>query len=157
MSDGVPDLEPYAVAIATVRRFAEDSGAARITVLLDRGEQDPAVLECAAGLPLALSLGDDEYAIAPAATAGVDPLPVEVPRAAPGTAVEVDPETGAVTAPLGVLPALAEGLLDLARALGGRTVASGEFPTRDPSHPLTLAARDGDPVVVAVGDEQFEL
>jgi len=157
MSGDQPDLEPFAVAVATVRRFADDSGATRMTVLLDRGEGEPAVLDCAAGQPLSLTLGEDEFAIAPGATRGVAPLDVDVPRAAPATAVEADPETGAVTAPLGVMPALADGLLALARALGGRSVVSAEFPTRDPAHPLTLAARDGEPVVLAVGEEQFEL
>jgi hypothetical protein len=32
-----------------------------------------------------------------------------------------------------------------------------DFPTRDPSLPVTIAAREGEPLVVAAGDRRFEL
>jgi hypothetical protein len=52
---------------------------------------------------------------------------------------------------------LAEVVLALARAAGGRSVATVDFPTRDPELPLTIAAREGEPIVLAIGDRQFLL
>ena len=60
-------------------------------------------------------------------------------------------------APLGVVANLAQGVLALAATFGGRSVASVDFPTRDGEHPLTIAAREGDPVIVAAGEHRFEL
>ena len=60
-----------------------------------------------------------------------------------------------IIAPMGVVAAMADGVLGLARALGGRSVASVDFPTRDPSLPFTVAAREGEGVVLATGDVQF--
>jgi hypothetical protein len=48
-------------------------------------------------------------------------------------------------------------VLALAAAFGGRSVASVDFPTRQPDLPLTIAAREGDPVIVAAGEQRFEL
>jgi hypothetical protein len=48
-------------------------------------------------------------------------------------------------------------VLALARAFGGRSVATAEFGTRDPDLPLTIVARDGEPLLLAVGDGRFEL
>ncbi len=147
----------HAVAIATVRAFTEASGAERVAVVLDTGSAEAVMLECLPGAPLGLSAGEETFAIPPDATEGIAPLPVKAPLAPPGSAIEVDAERGEIHAPIGVLPSLAAGLLALARALGGRTVAAADFATREPGRPLTLAAREGEGVMVAVGDQQFEL
>lgn len=145
----------HGVAVATVRAYTEASGAERVAVLLDEGGEDGTMLECRPGSPLVLTTRGASYAIPPEATASLTPLAVAPPRAAPGTAVQIDLDAGEVLAPIGVVPSLADGVLALARALGGRSVASADFPTRDPAQPLTIAARDGEGVVVAVGDQHF--
>ncbi len=150
-------LARHAPALATVRAFAEGSGAERVAVLLDDPGREPVLVECAPGAPIELTRGDEVFVLGVDATDGVAPLPVAVPRAAPGSAITADPETGEIHAPLGVIPALADGLMALARALGGRSIASADFPTRDADAPLTIAAREGEGIVVAVGDRQFEL
>lgn len=147
----------HAVAIATVRAFCEASGAERVAVVLDTGAGEAVILECLPGAPLELTAGDETFTIPPDATEGIVPLPVEAPLAPPGSAIDVDVDAGEVHAPIGVLPSLADGLLALARALGGRTVAAADFATREPGRPLTLAAREGEGVMVAVGDQHFEL
>jgi hypothetical protein len=48
-------------------------------------------------------------------------------------------------------------VLALARAFGGRSVATADFATRDPELPLTIAAREGEPLVLAAGDRRFLL
>ena len=60
-------------------------------------------------------------------------------------------------APIGAIANLAEAVLSLAGAFGGRSVATADFPTRDPEQLLTIAARPGEPVVLAVGDQQFAM
>ena len=82
---------------------------------------------------------------------------VKWPPAAPATAIHVHPDTGEVSAPLGAVDALARGARDLARAFGGRSVATVEYATHDPLRPLTFAAREGEPTVVAVGEQHFQL
>ena len=48
-------------------------------------------------------------------------------------------------------------MLGLAQAFGGRSVATADFATREPDLPLTIAAREGDPLVIAAGDRRFVL
>ena len=43
------------------------------------------------------------------------------------------------------------------RAFGGRSVATATFATRDPALPLTVAAREGEPIVLDIGGRQFAL
>ena len=48
-------------------------------------------------------------------------------------------------------------MLGLARAFGGRSVATVDFATRDPELPVTIAAREGERLVLAAGDRRFVL
>jgi hypothetical protein len=48
-------------------------------------------------------------------------------------------------------------VLGLAAAFGGRSVATADFATRDPELPITIAAREGEPLVLAAGDRRFVL
>ncbi len=47
--------------------------------------------------------------------------------------------------------------LGVAAAFGGRSVATADFATRDPEMPITIAAREGEPLVLAAGDRRFVL
>ena len=73
----------------------------------------------------------------------------------PASALSADPETGELAAPLGSVQLLADSVLALARALGGRSVATATFATRDPETPLTVAAREGEPVVLDIAGRHF--
>ena len=75
----------------------------------------------------------------------------------PRRAITIDVESGELHAPLGTVEHLADSVLALARAFGGLTVATAEFATSDPDLPITLAAREGEPVVLGAGDAQYEL
>ncbi len=75
----------------------------------------------------------------------------------PASALSADPESGELAAPLGSVQLLADSVLALARALGGRSVATATFATRDPELPLTLAARVGEPVVLDIAGRHFTL
>jgi hypothetical protein len=141
------------VAVATVRAFAERSGAERVVLLLDEGAADaPSLIELTeAGLEVIVR-GAPAPEPPPAA-------PAELPqiRRPPASALGVDLEHGELEAPIGTVVHLAEVVLALARTGGGRSVATAEFPTRDPELPLTIAARDGEPVVLSVADREFLL
>lgn len=150
-------LARHDVVMATLRDFTERSGAVRVTVLLDRGEGlQPPLLECEPGQPITISQGEEAFVVPPAALAEVDPLPVRAPTPVPATALEVDPVLGQVEAPLGAVDMLISTLRELAAALGGRTVAMGDFATRS-GEEISIAARPGEPAVLAVGDAEFEL
>ena len=59
-------------------------------------------------------------------------------------------------APLGAVSALGLAVLELARVMGGRSVATADFATRE-GEPVTIAAREGEPLILAMGDVQFQL
>jgi hypothetical protein len=100
----------------------------------------------------AVRRGEATVPVAPAA-----PLPLPPLRSVPATAISADPETGELSAPLGSVHLLADSVLALARAFGGRSVATATFPTSDPALPLTVAARDGEPVVLDLAGRHYAL
>jgi hypothetical protein len=157
MADGWQDIARDDVVMATIQDFTERAGAVHVTVLLDRGEgRGSPLVECEPGQPITISQGEQGYVVPPTALAGVDPLPLHPPKPVPATAIDADVALGEVAAPIGALEALASGVRELARALGGRTVAMAEFATRS-GDPLSIAARDGEATVLAIGDHEFEL
>jgi hypothetical protein len=107
----------------------------------------------------AVEVTEDErqWELEPGVPAGAPPRPLPELRPPPPSALAFDPDTGQLEAPLGAVANLARGVLALATAFGGRSVASVDFPTRDPQQPLTIAAREGEPIVFAAGDRRFEL
>jgi hypothetical protein len=159
----VPDdvqeaLARHAEAVATVRAFAARSGAERVVLLVDPGDGSTAtMLDCAPGGDLELTDGDHSWAVPPAMRVDAPPRPLPDLRPPPATALAVDPETGELEAPLGVISNLGLAVLGLAAAFGGRSVATADFATRDPEVPITIAAREGEPLVLAAGDRRFVL
>jgi hypothetical protein len=140
------------VVLATVDDFAARAGAERVVVLLD------------AEPPLMVERSEEEGALAvtqreetrPAAPArGIAPLGLPDLRAVPASTLSANPDTGELEAPLGAVQQLVDSVLALARVLGGRSVATATFPTRDPDTPLTIAAREGEPVVLEIAGRHF--
>jgi len=146
----------HADAVATVRAFAQRSGALRVVLLIDSGEGVVTMLDCASG---ALELTEAGHSVTiPAGTpVAAAPRPLPDLRPPPPTALAIDPETGELEAPLGAVANLGRAVLGLARAFGGRSVATADFATRDPELPVTIAARDGERLVLAAGDRRFVL
>jgi hypothetical protein len=144
-------------AVATIRSFTERSGAERVVLLVDAGDGDEAtMLECTAG-DVELTAGGRTWRIP--ADRPLDAAPREFPdlRPPPPTALTIDPETGELEAPLGAVANLGRAVLGLAAAFGGRSVATAEFATRDPALPITIAAREGEPLLLAAGERRFVL
>ena len=151
-------LAHNAEAIATVRAFAARAHAERVIVLVDRGEErEPTILECAADGDVELTDAGRTWAIPASTPVPALPRPLPDVRPPPASAVTADPDTGELSAPIGAMANLADAVLALARAFGGRSVATADFATRDPDLPITIAAREGEPLLLAVGDGRFEL
>ena len=140
-----------AVVLATVQDFADRGGAERVVVLLDA--EPPLMVERREDGALEVTEGEQAATAEPprgrrAAAAGR-------PAAGAGERADRGPETGELAAPLGTVQLLVDSVLALARALGGRSVATATYATRDPALPLTVAAREGEPVVLDIGGRQF--
>jgi hypothetical protein len=159
VSDDVQEaLARHAEAVATVRAFAERSGAERVVLLVDPGDGSPATMvDCARGGTLELTDRGRSWQVPPATHVDALPRPFPEPRPAPPTAIAIDPDTGELEAPLGAIANLGHAVLGLAAAFGGRSVATADFATRDPRLPITIAAREGEPLVLAAGDRRFVL
>jgi hypothetical protein len=149
-------LVRHSEEVATVRAFQRQSNATRVVLLVHTPEGETAMVECDQD-GVEITEGD-AVAFIPA-TAAVPAPPRALPdiRSTPASAIHVDIETGELAAPLGTIDHLASITLALAKAFGGLTVATAEFATDDPQLPITFAAREGERVVLAAGDEQYEL
>lgn len=141
-------------AVATALAFADAAGAHRVILLIDRGDEEPALMVDAVHDGTAeVTDGDAVEQVLSAPQAAPKSLP-EI-RATPHTAIRLDPITGELSAPIGAIQHLADSVKALGAAFGGRTVATAEFPTRDLS--FTIAAREGEPAILSAGDEEYEL
>jgi hypothetical protein len=148
----------HAVAVATVRAFAARSEALRVVLLVDLGDEEPpAMLDLAAGGEIELTDEGEAHAVPPGMPVPAPPRALPEIRPAPSSALKADPVTGELAAPIGAIANLGHAVLGLARAFGGRSVATAEFATQDPDLPMTIVAREGEPLLLAVGDGRFEL
>ena len=151
------DPPAHDVLLATVRDFADRSGATRVAVVLDRGPDRLApTIEAERDGDLVIAQGDESFLVPPSELLGVAPLHVHMVQAIPPTALEIDTVTDQIEAPIGVMDALAQAVRDLAAAMGGRSVAQAEFGTRS-GREIAITARAGEAVVVTAGDAQFEI
>ena len=158
MSEMAAILARHAEAVATVRAYAERAQAGRVVLLVDRGDdRPPAMVDRAADGGIELTDGETTVEIPASAIAPAEPRPLPELRPAPPSSLRADPETGELAAPIGAIANMGAGVLGLATAFGGRSVASADFATQDPDLPMTIVAREGEPLLLAVGDGRFEL
>jgi hypothetical protein len=141
-------------AVATAFAFADAAGAHRVILLIDRGDDAPALMVDAVHDGSA-EVTDGDHTETLQAPPDAQPKPLPEIRATPHTAIRIDFATGELSAPLGAIEHLASAVKALAAAFGGRSVATAEFPTRD--FPFTIAAREGEPAVLSANDEEYEL
>src|SRR6478735_5779474 len=147
-----PEVEQ---AVGLAREFLHRSGALRVGLLVDRGDdREPAVVECARLAPITVTEDGEREELAHGAQLATPVPPLPEVRQIPG--IQADAIAGTVAAPPGGIEMLGRALRDIAALLGGRSIAAADFETIDPETPLGLAARGGEPLVALVGDEQFE-
>lgn len=139
----------------TLRAFTRAAGAEAAILLLDRGDGgQPFVVECPPeGLAL-LAEGEHTVHLDPDRLSA-DPLPL--PPLTPWALCNPALVREQIDAPSDELEQLARALRQLTSRFPGRSVLSATFPTTDPDVPLHIAARTGDPLVLALGDDQFEM
>lgn len=128
-------------------------GALRVSIALDT--DPPAVIECERFGAIVVHSQDGEDLLAHDAAADVD-LP-ELPLMRRLPPFDIDASTGKVTGVLGGIEMLGRAVRELASLLGGTSVVAAEFETTDPGCQLGLAGRPGEPVVVLLGEHEFEL
>jgi hypothetical protein len=132
---------------ATLLAYVRASGAVRASALVEAGTIDvdgdgSAALE-RPGSPIAEPLDPGSPA----------QLGVEISTLPP---FRVDGETGEVAAPFGALEQVAEAVQALARVVGAPAVVLVEYPTDDET-PFALSAREGEGVVVVIGEDSYRL
>jgi hypothetical protein len=126
---------------ATLRAFVAAAGAAGAMLVLDLGPDAPPLLvDVAAG-----EAGPDE------------PAPGPIPHVHPLAAPDVDAERAELTAPMGAIAMAARAVRELAGYYPGRSVLTVQWATTDADVPLTIAARRGEPLVIALGARPFPL
>lgn len=147
--------ERIAQIAVTLRAFVHAAGALEATLLLDQGPDAPVLaVECPADGPVLLAEGEDVVQL-DADRLAAAPLTLPDVKALPP--FEVDAVRAEISAPLGGVEHRARAVRTVAELFPGRSVLSVAFSTNDPQTPLTIGARSGDPVVLALGEETFEL
>jgi hypothetical protein len=151
----VGDLDAVVVLL---REFLHRSGALRAVALVDRAPgEEPAVVDCGRLAPIEVELGERRVVLPHALE--LDARAPDLPDVRRLPPFDVDRGEAMISAPLGGVAHLADAVAALAAALGARNVAMVQFETTDPGTPLALTARAdaSEPMVVALGDDEYEL
>ena len=135
---------------ATLYAYVTASGALGATAVVEPGTVDVEADGSASLEP------PDSPLAEPLDAQGADALDLGIDvRSLPPFVVDV--EAGEVTGAMGALEHFAEGVRALAAALGGGSVVLVRFPAADGETPFALAAREGEGLVVAIGDDQYQM
>lgn len=147
--ESVGDLDPVVV---TLRDFLHRSGAVRVAVVLP----GPALVDVGRFLPVEVTLEDRRMQLGHTQALDASPILLDVevkqlPR------YEVKPLTGEVHATIGGLELHATAVRALAHAFGPTAVAMASFESNTPDLPLSISARGDDPIVIAIGEDDYEM
>jgi hypothetical protein len=126
---------------ATLRAFVAAAGAAGAMLVLDLDPEAP---------PLLVDVAAGEVASG-------EPAPGPIPHVHPLAPPDVDAERGELTAPMGAIAMAARAVRELAGGYPGRSVLTVQWATTEADVPLTIAARRGEPLVIALGEQPFPL
>lgn len=160
MDDGEPDIEEVTSVgdldpvVVTLRDFLHHTGATRVAAVLP----GPALVDVGQFLPVEVTLEDQTLQLPHGQALDAAPLAlpaqVELKQLPP---YDVKPLLGEVHGTIGGLELHATAVRGLAHALGPSVVAMASFPTTTPDLPLSISARGEDPIVIAIGDEDYEM
>ena len=148
--------DPLDAAAAAVREFVHRTGALRAQALVEQAPgAAPAVVSCTRLGPLEIVVGDRAIELAHDAPLIAEPPDLGDLRPLPP--FEVDPLRAEVTGVIGGVDTLAEAVQRVAAALGARGAVVVELETTTPDLPLVISARVGEPVLITLGDDSYEL
>ncbi|WP_354701351.1 hypothetical protein DSM112329_01664 [Paraconexibacter sp. AEG42_29] len=155
--DVVTTVGPLDTVVVTLREFLHRSGAVRALTLLpaDHAEDPPHLIDCARLQPIEVVAHGRTVHLPHAITLDAEPLEMYDVRQLPPFEVKAD--EGQIAAPLGGVEHYGFAVRGLARALGPGAVALVTFATNDVEAPLSLTARDEDPIVLSLGEEEYEM
>jgi hypothetical protein len=154
--DLVASVGPLDAVVETLRDVLHRSGALRVAVVVDVPDGPAALVDVGRLAPVEVRIGTSVLHLPHA-------IELDAESLADGIALrqlppfEVDQESGQVVGTIGGLDMLADAMRALAELLGGRSVAMAQYPTVTPDVSLTVTARWGEPVLVTLGDEEWEL
>jgi hypothetical protein len=154
--DLVASVGPLDAVVETLRDVLHRSGALRVAAVVDIPGSSPALVDVGRLAPVEVQVGDRLVHM---------PHAIELDAQALGTDIElrqlppfeVDPASGEVIGTLGGLNMLAEAMRELSRRFGGRSVAMAQYATAARETLLTVTARGDEPVLVTLGEEEWEL
>jgi hypothetical protein len=148
----VGSLDPVVVLL---REFLHRAGAVRALAIVDL-PGDPALVDCVQLQPIEVTVGDRSVVLPH--TVELDAPALPVPHVTQLPPFEVKAQEGEVASPLGGLEHYARAVSALATAVpGARSIAMATWSTSDPEAPLSITARGGEPFIVSLGEEQWEL
>jgi hypothetical protein len=154
----VASVGPLDAVVVLLREFLHRSGALRAVAVVEGAPGDePAVVDVRRLHPTEVEIGERTVLLPHAIELDVPPPVLPSVRRLPR--FDVDVAAGEIAAPPGGVAHLAGAVRDVADRLGGRNVAMVQFETNQPDAPLAITARAGgrDPLVLALGEEEFEM
>jgi hypothetical protein len=154
--DLVATVGPLDAVVETLRDVLHRSGALRVAVVVDMPDGPAALVDVGRLAPVEVRIAERVMHLPHAIELEADSMggAIELRQLPP---FEVDADSGQVVGTIGGLDMLADAMRALAELLGGRSVAMAQYPTVTPDVSLTVTARHGEPVLVTLGDEEWEL
>jgi len=149
---------PIDTACAALRSFVHLSGALRAQALVPATEEPPApaaVISCVRLGPLEIAIGERTVELPHDAELAASPPDLGALRAMPP--FEISPERGEVAGMIGGMELLGEAVMVVAEAIGPEAAVVVEMESTSPGLPLVVSARAGEPLLVTLGDEAFDL
>lgn len=145
--------DPVDTACAALRRFVHVSGALRAQALVPG--DPPAVVSCVRLGPLEVQIG--ERSVQLPHDVELEAVPPDLGELRPLPPFELSAERGEVAGMIGGLDLVAESVLRVAAAIGDGAAVVVELESTNPDVPLVVSGRAGEPVLVTLEDEMFEL
>jgi hypothetical protein len=154
--DLVATVGPLDAVVETLRDVLHRSGALRVAVVVDVPDSSAALVDVGRLAPVEVRIGERILHL---------PHAIELEAESLGSAIElrqlppfeVDAQSGEVIGTIGGLDMLADAMRTLAEVLGGQSVAMAQYQTVTPDVSLTVTARHGEPVLVTLGEAEWEM
>jgi hypothetical protein len=157
--DVVTTVGELDAVVVLLREFLHRTAALRAVALFPDATSDdgaPALIDCARLGPIEITRGGRTVHMPHSIELDATPSG-PIPGITQLPPFEVDAAAGTIASPLGGMEHHALAVLGLAELIGDGGVALATFQTNDPEAPLSITARIGDPLVVSLGENEYEM